>query len=192
MPYTSYGLLKALRSHRIDVPRVSEKVTAGRPNACNSCHLDQSLGWAAKALRERYGIASPALTADQENVAQGLLLGLTGDAGQRALTAWALGWAPAQAASGHAFMPALLGELMDAPYDAVRYIAERSLRSAPFVAAQALNYDFVKRPVARAPVASQVANLVQAKLAPEEQQRMQVLFERLRPLRDDRPVRLLE
>ena len=57
MPYTSYGLLKALRSHRIDVPSANATVAAGRPNACNLCHLDKSLGWTAdvaeEALRDR-------------------------------------------------------------------------------------------------------------------------------------------
>src|SRR5262249_16962332 len=41
MPYTSYGLLRALRSHTITVPTVRESVEVGRPNACNACHLDR-------------------------------------------------------------------------------------------------------------------------------------------------------
>jgi hypothetical protein len=192
MPYTSYGLLKALRSHRIDVPGVSATVTAGRPNACNLCHLDKSLGWTATWLRKRYGIESPALDADQENVELALLLGLTGDAGQRALIAWALGWGPARVASNRAFMPALLGVLMDDPYDAVRYIAERSLRSLPDVDARALKYDFVRRPAERESVASSVANLGKVELTATERQRLQTLYEQLGRRRDDRPVRLLE
>jgi hypothetical protein len=111
MPNTTYGLLKAMRSHRIDVPSVAATVSSGRPNACNLCHLDKSLGWTARWLREQYGIESPALDADQDSIESTLWLGLTGDAGQRALIAWTLGWPPAQAASDHAFIPALLGTL---------------------------------------------------------------------------------
>ena len=47
MPYTSYGLLKALRSHQITGPSVTTSVQTGRPNACNACHLDKPLGWTA-------------------------------------------------------------------------------------------------------------------------------------------------
>jgi formate-dependent nitrite reductase cytochrome c552 subunit len=47
MPYTSYGLLKALRSHQISSPSVTASVQTGRPNACNACHLDKTLGWTA-------------------------------------------------------------------------------------------------------------------------------------------------
>jgi hypothetical protein len=192
MPYTSYGLLKALRSHRIDLPSVDTTVHTGRPNACNLCHLDKSLGWTADALRARYGIASGPLDDDQQNVELALLLGLTGDAGQRALIAWAIGWGPAQVASKHALMPALLGTLMDDPYDAVRYIAQRSLRSLPDIDARASSYDSSARPATRAPMATRIANLGSTTLTAAEQQRMHTLFERLSARRDDRPVRLLE
>jgi hypothetical protein len=191
MPYTSYGLLKALRSHRIDVPSVAASVDAGRPNACNLCHLDKSLGWTARQLSERYGLATPPLEGDDATVPFAELIGLRGDAGQRALIAWAMGWAPAQAASKPRFAPALLGVLMDDPYDAVRYIAERSLRSlGPRV--RGFRYDFVSRPADREPVAAQVAHLMQPDMPREERERMRDLFSRLLESRDDKPVRLLE
>src|SRR5262249_9552034 len=41
MPYTTYGLLRALRSHQISSPTVQASVDTGRPNACNLCHLDK-------------------------------------------------------------------------------------------------------------------------------------------------------
>jgi hypothetical protein len=56
---------------------------------------------------------------------------LRGDAGLRALTAWNLGWQPAQRASGTTWMVPHLAELLNDPYEAVRYIAYRSLRSLP-------------------------------------------------------------
>jgi hypothetical protein len=192
MPNTTYGLLKAMRSHRIDIPSVAATVSTGRPNACNLCHLDKSLGWTARWLREQYGIESPALDADQDDLEAALWIGLTGDAGQRALIAWALGWRPAQSASDHAFMPALLGRLLDDPYDAVRYIAERSLRSLPEIDARNLNYDFVPRPSLRPAVAERVAGLARPQPSAAEREYLRLIFERLAPRRNDRDLQLLE
>ncbi len=53
MPHTLYGLLKAERRLEIDSPTVAAGVYAGRPNACNLCHLDQTLAWAAERLKFR-------------------------------------------------------------------------------------------------------------------------------------------
>jgi hypothetical protein len=190
MPNTSYGLLKAMRSHRIDVPGVRATVEAGRPNACNGCHLDRSLGWTAEQLQKLYGIAPLELTEDEASVDASWLQALRGDAGQRALIAWAAGWAPAVAASPRANLPALLGVLMDDPYDAVRYIAERSLRGLPGVDASKLEYDFVQLPGKRPPVAARVAALGPGPAA--EQQRTAAWVARFLPERDQRPVLLLE
>jgi Cytochrome c554 and c-prime len=55
MPFTSYALFTAIRSHRIDIPSASATATNGRPNACNLCHLDRSLGWTARTLDAWYG-----------------------------------------------------------------------------------------------------------------------------------------
>jgi hypothetical protein len=61
MPNTTYGLLKATRSHRISSPSVAETLKAGRPNACNLCHLDQTLKWTEEKLAEWFGqTAEPA------------------------------------------------------------------------------------------------------------------------------------
>jgi hypothetical protein len=147
------------------------------------CHLDKSLGWTARALHDRFGVDSPALLGDSADVPLALLLGLTGDAGQRALIAWALGWQPARSAAQASFAKPLLGELMDDPYDAVRYIAERSLRSLG-TDARALGYDFVPRPETRPAFAPRLANDVSAE--------QRALFTRLLSARDLHPMRLLE
>jgi hypothetical protein len=47
MPYTTYGLLKTIRSHQISSPSVAASLQTGRPNACNLCHLDRTLAWTA-------------------------------------------------------------------------------------------------------------------------------------------------
>jgi len=131
MPYTTHGLLKAIRSHQISTPTVAASLATGRPNACNQCHLDKTLAWSAEHLAQWYGIAAPALDEPERSLAASVLWTLRGDAGQRALMAWSFGWQPARRASGETWMAPFLAVLLDDPYDAVRYMAGRSLRSLP-------------------------------------------------------------
>jgi hypothetical protein len=131
MPYTTYGLLRGLRSHQISSPSVEVSLHTGRPNACNACHLDRSLGWTQRYLGQWYGVKPIALSDEQQSIAASLLWLLRGDAGQRALMAWAMSWPPARQASGTDWMPPFLSLLFGDPYDAVRVIAYRSLRAQP-------------------------------------------------------------
>jgi hypothetical protein len=131
MPYTSYGLLRAQRSHQISSPDVVATVTTGRPNACNLCHLDKTLQWTAEHLHEWYGTPKVPLEEDERKFAGSVLWLLRGDAGQRALAAWSMGWRAAQHASGTAWMPPYLTLLLNDTYPAVQFIASRSLRSLP-------------------------------------------------------------
>ncbi|HAB17083.1 MAG TPA: C cytochrome precursor [Verrucomicrobiales bacterium] len=131
MPYATYGLLKAVRNHYIDSPSVKTTVEAGRPNACNLCHLDQSLAWSARHLTDWYGAPSARLATEDQTTSSAVLLLLRGNAAQRALIAAALGWKPARGASGEQWMGYYLIELLDDPYAAVRQIAYRSLRTLP-------------------------------------------------------------
>ena len=134
MPYTTYGLLKTIRSHQISSPSVQASLDTGRPNACNLCHLDNTLAWTADALTRWFGTTSPALPAlgdDEQQVAASLLWLLRGDAGQRAIVAQSMGWAPAQQASTAGWLQPYLALLQKDSYDAVRYIATRSLGSLP-------------------------------------------------------------
>ncbi|HEV3214528.1 MAG TPA: ammonia-forming cytochrome c nitrite reductase subunit c552 [Vicinamibacterales bacterium] len=147
MPYTTYGLLKTIRSHQISSPAVRSTVETGRPNACNLCHLDKTLAWTGEHLQQWYGTTAPALSDDDRLIAASVVTLLKGDAGQRAIVAQAMGWAPAQQASGTNWMPPYLSLLMNDPYDAVRYITGRSLRSLPGY--EDLAYDFVAPPERR-------------------------------------------
>ncbi|MEZ4449215.1 MAG: cytochrome c3 family protein [Nannocystaceae bacterium] len=131
MPHTSYGLLKAVRSHRIDSPGVARSLASRRPIACNLCHLDRTLAWTAEAMEAWYGQPAPALEPERRAVAEALALLLRGDAGQRALIAWAMGWAPAQAASDTRWIAPYLTFTLNDPYDAVRQVGARSLRTLP-------------------------------------------------------------
>ena len=141
MPHTTWGLLRAMRSHQVTVPRLQDSLAAGRPNACNQCHVDRTLGWTAAALQRWYGIKPPTLTAEQESVAASVLDLARGEAGVRALAAWSLGWDAARAASPGDWMAPLLIELLDDEYSAIRYAAVRSLRRVPGF--EQLEYDYV-------------------------------------------------
>ncbi len=136
MPNTAYGLLKATRSHTIDIPSVDKDLEVGRPNACNLCHLDQTLQWTADRLADWYGRATQfrdgqGFSEDQRTVAAAILGVLQGDAGVRAIYAWSMGWEPARNAAGTSWMPAILAPLLNDPYHAVRFIAAVSLRKDP-------------------------------------------------------------
>ena len=131
MPHTTYGLLKTIRSHQISSPSVQATLDTGRPNACNLCHLDRTLGWTADAIAKWYGTARPPLAEDDETVAAAVGWLLKGDAGQRAIVAQAMGWAPAQRASGAGWLAPYLALTEKDPYDAVRLIAARSRSTLP-------------------------------------------------------------
>jgi hypothetical protein len=120
MPRTVYGLLKAIRNHRIDSPVVTGK-TGGdeRPNACNLCHVDKSLAWTAKNLGAWYQQPTPVGLSEEPAAVEWLL---SGDAVLRAIAAWHLGDHPAPAS-----VPYLVAAVGD-PYSAVRYVAIHALQ----------------------------------------------------------------
>src|SRR2546423_9712951 len=128
MPFTTYGVLKAIRSHQVSSPRAADELATGRPNACNLCHLDKPLAWAANQLGRWYGHSIPDLSEDQTAVADAVRLALAGDAGQRVLVAWHLSWGPALQVAGKSWGSPVLAQLLDDPYAAVRCVAGRSLK----------------------------------------------------------------
>ena len=144
MPYTTYGLMKALRSHQISSPSVKSSLDTGRPNACNLCHLDQTLAWTGRQLQTWYGTPPVAVPPEHETIAASILWATQGDAGQRALAAWHLGWEPARAVSGNGWSAPYLAALLEDPYPAVRFMAARSLRLQPGFAGWA--YDHIAPP----------------------------------------------
>ena len=199
MPHTTWGLLKGIRSHEVSSPSVAETLDFGRPNACNLCHLDRTLAWTGEHLESWYGIETPELEPDQESVAASLLWLITGDAGQRALASWHLGWEPAKRASGSAWMAPYLGLLLEDPYAGVRFRAYASLRELEGF--EDFEFDFLAdeeaRAAAHAAVLERWGSVAQTAARPtllldENGQRDAETFERLRALRDDRPVILAE
>ncbi len=202
MPFTTYGLLGAVRSHQVDSPDVAASLETGRPNACNQCHLDQTLGWAAEHLERWWQTPQPELSDEERSVAAAVLWLLRGDAGQRALMAWSLGWRDAREVSGSDWMAPYLAQLLDDPYGAVRYIAQRSLRSLPGF--EGLEYDFMGEPDEEASAGARAFAIWARSPRPADgPDRSAVLvdadgalerarFERLLSERDDRRVVLTE
>ena len=202
MPYTSFGLFKAVRSHRIDSPSAAATIRHGRPNACNLCHADQPVSWTASYLTRWYD--QPPVSSSpfaQEHAASVLFL-LSGDAAQRAVVAWNFGRDEVRAATSSDWQAPLLAELLVDPYSVVRYVASQSLRRYPGM--ESLDYDFLA-PEPDREQARQEALKLWSKTTPRDfpSQRSCVLIgpdglpdrarlEMLRKLRDDRPVVLPE
>lgn len=141
MPNTTYGLLSITRSHTITSPVVASGGTSVRPNACNLCHVDQTLAWAAGWLDEWFDQAQPVLSEDERMIPASALWVLRGDAMQRATAAWHLGWPPARAVGGDDWQYFLLARALEDPYRSVRYLAHRSLRELPGY--RDFDYDFI-------------------------------------------------
>ncbi|HEX6813317.1 MAG TPA: cytochrome c3 family protein [Planctomycetota bacterium] len=200
MGYTTFGLMKAMRSHTITSPNVQSELATGRPNACNQCHLDRTLSWTSEQLQAKWNIAPPALDDEQRTVAASVRWLLSGDAGQRVLAAWSFGWADARQASGTDWMQPYLARLLDDPYYVVRFNAARSLRSLPGGGASLTGYDFLAEPEAARKFADAVQSAWRAGyrgaprpavLLGDAGLQLEV-FERLYARRDNRPVYLAE
>ena len=203
MAQTSFALLRAIRSHRIDSPSASASATADRPNACNLCHLDQTLDWTAQTLNKWYGIKPPQLESQHREVAASVLWVLSGNAAQRAVTAWHMGWEPAVKATGRPHWQApYLSSLFEDPYAVVRYVAAKSLsRLSGF---EDLKFDYIGTLAGRRTVKQQVLSTWKRQTGSRitqpigrlllepggnlQQPRFQDLLDR----RDDRPVEILE
>ena len=82
-------MLGVHRSHRVTIPRADISSKQGLPNACNLCHLDQSLAWTSRRLSEWYGHIESSADMDryERSVASSLVRLLRGDAVQRAVAA---------------------------------------------------------------------------------------------------------
>ncbi len=129
MANTAWGLLKATRDHEVRSPDVARDRAAGRPNACNLCHLDQTEAWAASSASRMFGDGSVvALPPDPgPQVAASVRWLLAGEPGLRALAAWHMAWPPALAASGRDWQAPLLALTLNDAYAGVRRRAATSL-----------------------------------------------------------------
>lgn len=54
MPKLNEGMQDVVRTHMIYSPTQPDMIEAGHPNACNLCHLEESIDWTVQHLREWY------------------------------------------------------------------------------------------------------------------------------------------
>jgi hypothetical protein len=202
MPRTTFGLLHAMRSHQVSSPTVHESIAYGRPNACNLCHLDQTLGWAAQHLHAWYNQPVPELSEDDRTIAAGVEWILKGDAGQRALIAWGMGWESAQKIAGRDWLYPYLTYTLTDSYAAVRFDAWKSLRTLPGFSDFSFTYTAPEHALGEAATGAyekwlrEVRN-VNALYRPEtaidsDGRFRKDVFQRLRSARDEKPIFLAE
>jgi len=55
MPQRDYMVIDGRHDHSIRIPRPDLSVALGTPNACNQCHEDKPVSWAATAVKGWYG-----------------------------------------------------------------------------------------------------------------------------------------
>jgi predicted CXXCH cytochrome family protein len=126
MPHTTYGLLGASRSHRIDVPMPVQMQRFGRPNACNLCHLNESVQWSEDHASRWYNRPPQRDRSPSAQIPAGARWVLEGDAAIRAIATWHLGWKPsAETAAVRAWGQPYLREGLLDDYAAIRGIAEQ-------------------------------------------------------------------
>lgn len=198
MPHTTYGLFKGIRSHQISSPSAAATLTTGRPNACNLCHLDQSLGWTAENLTHWYDQPPVELDEDNRQVAAGIVWLLRGDAVERALAAYAAGSPEARQASGDDWSPPFLAALLEDDYSAVRLVAWRALRRLR----RPIDYDFIGPPEQRAAARRRVIDEWRAAHPSRAENRRvligsngeldQAALDELLSRRDDEPITIQE
>jgi hypothetical protein len=164
--------------------------------------LDKTLAWTADALTRWYKQPEPKLADDEMQVAASVLWTLRGNAGQRALTAWSYGWPEALEISGNNWQAPFLAQLLDDRFDAVRFIAHRSLKRLPGF--RDFNYNFVGEPPGRSADAQRARQVwEQSPIVPKRPFGRQTLidadghildaeFRRLWNLRNDTPMTINE
>ena len=188
MANTTYGLLKMMRNHQVDSPVVAGVRGGERPNACNLCHLDQTLAWTQARMRDWYDTPPGELSPEEHEVPAGLLWLVKGDSAQRQTVAWHLGWPDARAALPPGWGAPFLARTLDDPYAAVRYLAGKSLARLPGF--EDFEYDYLEKPIGR-----EIAVATARKKANPSHRgatENQALFDRLRAERDDTPILYLE
>jgi nitrate/TMAO reductase-like tetraheme cytochrome c subunit len=141
MPFQAYGLLKAIRSHRISSPDIARTTQYRVPNACNQCHVDKSLAWTGEWLSQWYRREVPSMTEEAQTLSATVLDLLEGHAMNRALAAAQLGWPDAMTAAPGTWRAPFLTYALDDKYAAVRLLAYQSLRKLPGF--EDLQYDYL-------------------------------------------------
>jgi len=176
MPHTAYALFKAIRNHQISVPRVSPVTSGNALNACNLCHLDQSLAWTQDWLERWYKTPRIPLAEESSRVSAVAEWMLQGHAAQRILAAWHLGWAPAMKTGGGRWVAAVVGTGLADEYGPVRFVAARSLRQQEGFGG--FEYDFLGDAAARPGIVDRILSRkpVGPLVGPDEERQRRLLL----------------
>ena len=159
MPFQTFGLMNAVRSHLLTNTFPYKTVAFVLPNACTQCHVDQSLTWARSTLQAWYpdsgttSDARPRNSEGHEEVSSTWKELQRGHALTRALAAYALGRGYSTE-SGQKRSPepetwriTALIDAMDDDYAAVRKMPSDSLRT---LTAREHGFDYLESPDVRA------------------------------------------
>ena len=150
-------------------------------------------------MHDWYGQPRGEFPRKHHEAAASLVWLLSGDAAQRAILAWHLGWEPARQASGEEWLAPFLAVTLDDPYTAVRNVAGRSLSKLAgftnfeydFLAPQASRTEAVQRALQQwkndADAAIHGGPIL---LQPDGE--FTPAFDQLRQQRNDRPVDIAE
>lgn len=133
MPDAVYGVMTIHRSHRIDAPDALRDASAGRSNACLTCHLDQPPTWAAGELGQDVG-SLQRIDGLAPELAEAATM-IAGDPVQKAIVAYRAGRQPGLGPAQQRWLVPFLLEAMADIYPSTRRFAARSL--AEVVSAQA-------------------------------------------------------
>jgi predicted CXXCH cytochrome family protein len=125
MPEVLYGVMEFHKTHQISNPQPILTATKSVPNACNQCHVDQSVNWAiAETKKKWFGYKDTEIVTDKQfNEPEGVRGLFAGDALTRALMADAM----LKHGDANWFSPYLAEAFADENYPIVRYFAANGL-----------------------------------------------------------------
>ncbi len=138
MPPTTYMVIDPRHDHSLRIPRPDLSVTYGIPNACNTCHADQTATWASDHVRQWYA-KNPT---GYQRYAETLQAGRTGQPGAEGLLATLAADATQPAMARATALSQLRAYLNPASIDVVRsglQDSEPLVRRAALQAVEALS-----------------------------------------------------
>jgi predicted CXXCH cytochrome family protein len=125
MPEVVFGVMDFHKSHQISNPQPELTATKAVPNACNQCHVDQSVNWAiAETKKKWFGYKDTQTVADEQfNEPEGVRGLFAGDSLVRAMMANAM----AKHGDPSWITPYLAESFGSENYPIVRYFSAKGL-----------------------------------------------------------------
>lgn len=187
MPHTSYALMGALRSHRIDSPKFDSAMQSDKPNACNLCHLDKTLGWTVEKLAQWYNHEPSEVPEPFNEVAASIVWLLQGDAAQRTILAWHMGWPETFKTSRTGWRLPLLVQLLNDEYSATRFVSAYAISQLDIIGSilEDSKYHFIAPATERRSSQQFIVNQWQEKLSRQIEPAPQLLINEDGTIRTD-------